>query len=409
MFNVKTVRKDFPILERKINGCPLAYLDNSATTQKPTQVVEAISDYYLNHNANIHRGVHTLAEEATERYRESRQVVADFIKGKYEETIFVRNTTEALNLVAYSWGLNNLKKGDEIILSEMEHHSNIVPWQMIAHKTGALIRYIKITEEGELDTKNLSTLLSSKTKIVSLTHISNVLGTINPVKDIIKQTRKFNPSIVCVIDAAQSVPHIPVSVKDLDCDFLAFSGHKMCGPMGVGVLWGKKKLLEDMQPFLGGGDMISEVYWDKSEYSKLPYKFEAGTANVAGAVGLAAAITYLQNMGMKAIYEHEKELTKYLVQRLTEFKEIKILGPSDIQKRSGIVAFDFKGVHAHDVAQVLDDVGVAVRSGQHCCMPLHMLLDTLATTRVSTYLYNTRCEIDQLIEGLHKVKTVFEL
>jgi len=409
MFNPSIVKKDFPILARNINGHPLTYLDNSATTQKPQVVIDAVSNYYRQHNANINRGVHLLAEEATRAYEEAREVVADFISAQREEVVFVRNTTEALNLVAYSWGLTNIGKGDEIILTQMEHHSNIVPWQLVAQKTGATIVYLPITTEGILDTSKLASLLSPKTKIVSLTHVSNVLGTINPVKQICKQVKSFNKNIVCVVDAAQSVPHMPVSVKDLGCDFLAFSGHKLCGPMGIGVLWGKRNLLEEMPPFLGGGDMISAVYWQKTEYADLPQKFEAGTPNVAGAVGLSAAIQYLQKIGLEDISMHEKELTRYLLEKLSDFPEVTVLGPSSLENRSGLVSFVFKNVHAHDVAQVLDSVGVAVRSGQHCCMPLHTLLNVSASTRISFYLYNTNADVDQVIEGLKKVRHVFQL
>ncbi|MGI5827712.1 MAG: aminotransferase class V-fold PLP-dependent enzyme [Patescibacteria group bacterium] len=407
MFDVHAVRSDFPILQKKINGYPLAYLDNSATTQKPRQVIEAISGYYENSNANAHRGVHTLAQEATVKYEESKKIVADFIGGKFEETVFVRNTTEAINLVAHSLGEINLRKGDEIILTQMEHHSNIVPWQIVAQKTGTFLKFIPLTDSGELDLQSLEQLLSPKTKILSLVHVSNVLGTINPVKQIIKKVKQYNREIICIIDGAQSVPHMPVSVKDLGCDFLAFSGHKMVGPMAIGVLWGKRELLEAMPPFLGGGDMISAVYWDKSEYNELPYKFEAGTSNIAGAVGLAEAVKYLQKIGMESIQEHEKELTEYCLEKLADIPEVTVLGPKDPKNRSGLIAFEFKKVHAHDVAQVLDSVGVAARSGQHCCMPLHTLLNLNATTRASFYLYNTKTEIDQLIKGLQKVKTVF--
>jgi cysteine desulfurase/selenocysteine lyase len=422
MSNLKNIRQDFPIFSRTINGYPLAYLDNAATTQKPQVVLDAISDFYKNHNANIHRGVHTLSTEATNLYDEARYTVANFIKASFEEIIFTKNTTESLNLIAYSYALNNLKEGDEIILTQAEHHSNIVPWQIIAQKTKAKLKFIQLNDQGELlldDSQktessasdqfgSLKRLLSPKTKILSLAHISNVLGTINPVKQIIKIAKKYNPQIITIIDAAQSAPHLQISVKDLNCDFLAFSSHKMCGPLGIGVLYGKKILLENMIPFLGGGDMISQVYWDDAKYAQLPSKFEAGTPNVAGAIGLAAAIKYLNSLGLSQIQTHENQLIEYLWQKLIQIPELTVYGPTNLSKRSSLISFNLNNVHAHDVAQILDSNGVAVRSGQHCCMPLHGLLHTIATVRASVYLYNSQEDIDQLLMGLKKVREIFK-
>lgn len=410
-FSVSQIRQDFPILQRRIHNLSLAYLDNGATTQKPQIVLTAMDDYYQNHNANIHRGVHVLAEESTQIYEDSRKIVADFIKAKPEEIVFTRNTSESLNLIAYSWGLDNLKRGDEILVSVMEHHSNIVSWQIIAAKTGAVVKFINIDKEGNLlltgAGNSLANLLSNKTKIVSLMHISNVLATINPIKEIIETIKKFNPEIICVVDGAQSAPHMPVDVKDLNCDFFAFSAHKMCGPMGVGVLFAKKQLLEKMSPFFGGGDMIAAVSTEGFEVGPIPEKFEAGTPNVAGAYGLATAIKYLQNVGFKNIAKQEKELTTYLIEKLSNFKDITILGPKDLKLRSGLVSFYHQNIHAHDLAQVLDSVGVAVRSGHHCAMPLHKHLGVIASIRASFYFYNIKEEVDRLIEGLQKAVKIF--
>lgn len=424
LLNPQKLKSDFPIFKRLINGYPLVYLDNAATTQKPQIVIDAISNFYTNHNANIHRGVHTLSEEATNLYDEARQTVASFIKASFEEIIFTRNTTESLNLVAHCLS-SQLKKDDEILLSVAEHHSNLVPWQIIAQKTGAKLKFIENDKYGDLNLEygvdepwigpenykvgGLKSLLTPKTKIVSLTHISNVYGNINPIKKIIKILKNHNPQIITIVDAAQSVPHIPVSVKDLNCDFLAFSGHKMCGPMGIGVLFGKKNILENLPPFLGGGDMISQVYLDHSTYNELPYKFEAGTPNVASAIGLSASIKYLETIGFDFIQKHEQELMEYLDNKLRKFPEIRILGTIDWRIRSSLISFIFEGIHAHDLAQVLDSVGVAVRSGHHCAMPLHNDYKINASTRISTYFYNTKEDIDQVILGLQKAKKIFKL
>ena len=412
MINSNQIKKDFPLLSRNMNGNPLVYLDSASTTQKPLVVIEAINHYYRCCNANPHRGIYELAAQATDLYEQARETVAKFIKAQVEEIIFVRNTTEALNLIVWSWGWQNLKKDDEVIVSYMEHHSTIVPWQLLAQKIGCRLKFINLTSDGELDLnsnsgQSLKNLLSPKTKAVSLVHVSNVLGTVNPLHQIFKQVKQYNPQIICIADGAQSVPHLPVSVKQLQADFLAFSGHKMLGPMGIGVLWGKKDILANLPPFLGGGDMISEVYVDKTLYQDAPYRFEAGTANVAGAVGLAKAIEYLQSLGMNAIAAHEHDLLAYTMKQLRQIPEITILGPEDVNKRSGLISFTYQGVHAHDVASVLDSVGVAVRSGQHCAMPLHTFLHISASTRISLSIYNTKNDIDCAIEGLKKVNKIF--
>jgi len=412
MFDITQIRSDFPILARQIHGYPLAYLDNSATTQKPIQVLKAMDKFYREHNANIHRGVHVLSEKASKLYEQSRQTVAGFINAKFDEIIFTRNTTEAINLVAYSWGLANLKAGDEIILSITEHHSNIVPWQMITKNTGAKIKYIGLDESGNLKYEDsddsLSSLLSPKTKILSLVHTSNVIGLINPVEQFFQKAKKFNPDILCVLDGAQSVPHLSVDVTKHKADFIVFSGHKMLGPMGIGVLWGRREILEKMDPFLGGGDMIGEVYTDHFTTNELPYKFEAGTPNVAGALGLSEAIRYLNKIGMENITKYEQELTAYCLEKLTQFPMLQVIGPKEINpKKAGIISFYHNKIHAHDLAQVLDSVGVAVRSGHHCAMPLHNYLGVQASCRASFYLYNSEEEIDRMIEGIKKAEKMF--
>jgi len=414
MMNSNKLKSDFPILSRQIHGFPLAYLDNAATTQKPIQVLQALEDYYKQHNANIHRGVHVLSEEATQMYEQARQTVADFIGAKFEEIIFTRNTTEGLNLIAYSWGLANLKKDDEIILSIAEHHSNIVPWQIVAAKTGAVIKYIGIDELGNLilqgSEDSLERLLNEKTKILSLVHISNVIGIINPVEQFFGKAKKYNPDILCVLDGAQSAPHVNLDVVKLKADFIAFSGHKMLGPMGIGVLWGRKEILENMEPFLGGGDMIGEVYQDRFTTNELPYKFEAGTPNVEGAIGLAAAINYIRQIGWDNIVEHEKNLTSYCLEKLSKLNEVRIIGPKKMSAaKAGLISFYHEQIHAHDLAQVLDSVGVAVRSGHHCAMPLHEYLKISASCRTSFYFYNTKEEIDRMIEGIKKAEKIFRV
>ncbi|MBI3385358.1 cysteine desulfurase [Candidatus Gottesmanbacteria bacterium] len=406
MLSVTRIRQDFPILKRKINGHPLVYFDNAATSQKPQIVIDAIKNYYENYNANVHRGVHTLANEATMAYEESREKIKKFINAKStKEIIFTKNDTEAINLVAYAWGRNHLKKGDEILLSVTEHHSNLVPWQILAKEKGAKLKFIDIDKEGNLDLNSFIKNLNSKTKLVALVWISNTLGTINPVAKLIKLSHQ-NGSLV-LIDGAQYVPHQQTNVQKIDCDFLVFTGHKMLGPMGTGVLYAKEKILEEMPPFLAGGDMIREVYLEKTIYNDLPYKFEAGTPNVGDFIALGTATTYLNSVGLLQIRDHEKKLTLYTLKKMSEIKNVEIYGPSDVNNRGGIVAFNIAGVHPHDVASIFDDYGIAIRSGHHCTMPLHQRLKLTASCRASFYLYNTTDEIDCLLNAILKVKKVF--
>ena len=400
--NIEQIRNDFPILQRKIHSKPLIYFDNAATSQKPRQVIEAMDDYYKNHNANIHRSIHQIGEEATELYEKAHERTADFINAdSYQNIVFTKNTTESLNLLAYSL-TSKLKKGDEIVISQMEHHSNFVPWQQLAKQRGLNLNFIRIDEEGNLDQNSVQENINKKTKIVSLTHVSNVLGTINPIKEIAKIAHENEAMMV--VDGAQSVPHMPVDVKQLDADFFAFSGHKMLGPTGIGVLYGKKELLEEMQPFLYGGEMIREVSFDDTAFNELPWKFEAGTMNIAEAAGLGAAIDYLKNTGMEQIKNRDKELADYAMAQLKEIDWIKTYGP---RERGAVISFNVDGVHAHDVAQILDSEGIAVRAGHHCCMPLMSVLGLAAAARASFYLYNTEKEIDNFIEALYKVKKIF--
>jgi cysteine desulfurase/selenocysteine lyase len=398
---MKDLRKDFPILDREINGNKLIYLDNAATSQKPKQVIEAISEYYSNHNANVHRGLHTLSEEATEMYEDARKKVAHFIGAAHpEEIIFTKGATESLNRVAISWGLVNLKKDDVVLLSDFEHHSNMVPWLEEAKVVGAKVEYLESNENGEITLEEVKSKITDKVKLISITHASNVLGTIVPIKEICKIAHE--KGILVCVDGAQAIPHLKVNVQSLDCDFYAFSAHKMLGPMGIGVLWVRKEILEKLEPYEFGGGMIDEVTYEGATYTQAPVKFEAGTPNVSGAVGLATAIGYLENIGMDEIREHEIELNKYFLEKLSHMEEIKIIGPKEAEKRTGLVSFVVKNVHAHDVASVLNGFGIAVRSGHHCAMPYHNKKNLPATTRVSYYLYNTKEEIDKLIEGLKK-------
>jgi len=400
--DINQIRKDFPILQRKVHGKQLVYLDNAATSQKPNQVIEAIDDYYKNYNANIHRSIHTLGEEATKKYEEAHEKTAEFINAdSYQNIVFTKNTTESLNLLAYSL-TSKLKKGDEIVISQMEHHSNFVPWQQLAKQRNLKLKFIKINKEGLLDAKSINENINKKTKIVSITHVSNVLGTINPIKDIVKIAHE-NKALM-IADGAQSAPHMPIDVKNLDVDFYAFSGHKMLGPTGIGVLYGKKDLLEEMQPFLYGGEMIREVRFDDTKFNDLPWKFEAGTMNIAEGIGLSAAIDYLKNIGMDSIQKRDKELADYAMKRLKEIKDLTIYGP---EERGAVVSFNLKNIHAHDVSQILDSEGIAIRAGHHCCMPLMSVLKVPATARASFYLYNTEKEIDSFIEALYKVKKIF--
>lgn len=405
--NLTKIREDFPILNREIRpGVKLIYLDSTATAQKPEKVIDAMDVYYRRSNANIHRGVHALAEEATGLYENARGLIAKFINSSStRQIIYTRNTTESINLVAYSWGRKNLKKDDLVILTEMEHHSNLVPWYILAEETGIKIDFIPVTSDGLLDLDVYSRLLEKQPKLVSFTHMSNVLGTINPARKIIQMAHAAGA--VTLLDGAQSVPHSFVDVQELDTDFLAFSAHKMAGPTGIGILYGKSAILDSMPPFLGGGDMIKEVKLGSYRPNELPYKFEAGTPAIAEAVGFGAAVEYLTGIGMTSIFEHEHELTEYALDRLTEIPGLTLFGPT-ADKKGGVASFTLKNIHPHDVAQILDNYGIAVRAGHHCAQPLHEKYNIPATTRASFYLYTTREEIDHLIDGIYKVKKYFD-
>ncbi len=404
--DVFQIRKDFPILEREVRpGVKLVYLDSAATSQKPAQVIATMDDYYARFNANIHRGVHTLAEEATAAYESARQRIASFIGARSaREVIFTRNTTESINLVAYSWARANLQAGDVIVLTEMEHHSNLVPWQMLAEERGVRLEFIPVSEDGLLDMPAYLRLLELKPRLVSFVHMSNVLGTINPAKEIIRLAHEAGA--ITLVDGAQSVPHFPVNVAELDCDFMAFSAHKMCGPTGIGALYGREALLEAMPPFLGGGDMIKKVYLRSFVPNSLPHKFEAGTPAIAEAVGFGAAVDYLSGLRMERIAAYEHEITAYALERLSEISGLRVLGPA-LEHKGGVTAFTLEGIHPHDVAQVLDGSGVAVRAGHHCAMPLHDKYGIPASTRASFYFYNTKEEVDALAEALEHVKRLF--
>ncbi len=408
MYNVEDVRKDFPILQRQVHGKPLVYLDNAATTQKPRAVIDALVNYYENYNANIHRGLHKLAEEATTAYEESRTKVARFIKSPAgaRSIVFTRNTTESLNLVANAWGRRFLQPGDEIVLSVVEHHSNLVPWQLIAKEKGAKLVFADINDEGKITVEELERVIGPKTKLVSLVHASNVLG-ITPVREAAALAHRHGA--IMVVDAAQSVPNMPIDVTDLGCDFLAFSGHKMAGPTGIGVLWGKPELLEAMDPFLGGGEMISRVTLEDATWNEIPYKYEAGTPNIADGIALGAAVDYLEAIGMENVRAHEKSLTAYAIEKLSEIDEITIYGPHNAEERVGVVTFNYGDIHPHDLGQVLDNYGIAIRAGHHCAQPLMRRLDCVATARASFYLYNTFAEIDVLVEALQEVGRYFKV
>ncbi len=406
VLDTEMLRAEFPILSREVRaGVRLVYLDNAATSQKPRRVIEALSRYYEHSNSNIHRGIHTLAEEATAAYEAARDKVAAFIGVESaREIIFTRNTTEAINLVAHSWARTNLDRGDLVILTEMEHHSNIVPWHMLAAERGVRLAFVPVREDGLLDLKAYGDLLEERPRLVTFTHMSNVLGTVNPAVEMTAAAHAAGA--VVLIDAAQSVPHLPVNVVELGVDFLAFSAHKMCGPTGVGVLYGRRELLESMPPFLGGGDMIKRVQLSGFVPNDLPHKFEAGTPAIAPVIGLGAAIDFLEEVGMAAIHHHEQAIVRYALDRLPEVPGVRVYGPAP-EQRGGVAAFTLEGVHAHDVAQILDQYGLALRAGHHCAMPLHEKYAIPATTRASFYLYNTREEVDLLIEGLYRVKETF--
>jgi len=424
---IDKIRADFPILKRKINGQQLVYFDSAATSQKPKQVIEAIVDYYEKHNANVHRGIHSLSEEATSMVEAARDKVAELIGADREEVIFVRNASEALNLIMYTWADENINKGDEVVVSLMEHHSNLVPWQVLCRKKQARLKIIDVTEEGELmmsgnqgskrmmegvEVGPFEELLSEKTKLVGVTQVSNVLGTINDIDAVREVMKRRAPRAKLVVDGSQSVPHMEVRVNDLKADFLVFSGHKMLGPSGIGVLWGRKALLQNMKPFLYGGDMIKKVELNSSKWNELPYKFEAGTPNMAGMVGMGAAVDYLLEVGMDEIREHEKELIEHGLRKMEELEKegvVEIYGSRDANKRGGVLTFNVVGVHAHDTAQILDGYGIAVRSGQHCGAPVVEKFGVTAMARASFYIYNTKQEIDYMVEKIREVRKVFKL
>ena len=400
------IKQDFPILQREIHGQPLVYLDNAATTQKPASVIESMERYYSLYNANIHRGVYQLSEEATTAYERARQRVADFINASYEEIVFTRGTTESLNLLAYSLG-KTLREGDEIVLTQMEHHSNLVPWQQIAKEKRAIVKFTALGKDGCLDIASARSLITKKTKIVAVAHVSNALGTVAPLNKIIEIAHAAGALVI--VDGAQAIAHRQVDVKELDCDFYAFSGHKMYGPTGIGVLYGKKELLEKLSPFLYGGDMIREVTFEESTWNDVPWKFEAGTPNIAGVIGLGLAIEYLEKIGMQNIQAYEEWLTQHALEQLQSVKGLVVYGPSLGKERGSVISFNIEGIHSHDVASLLDREGVAVRGGHHCAMPLMRLLNIQGSTRVSFGIYNTRQDVHALVRAIEKAKRVFRI
>lgn len=404
------IRNDFPILTRKINGKPFVYLDNASTTQKPSSVINKIVNYYSFYNSNIHRAVYDIAEESTNAYELTRLKISKFINASSpQEIIFTRNATEAINLVAYSWGRKNIQKGDVIILSEQEHHSNIVPWQILAKEKNAQLKYLKIGETGNLNLNELESSLddNKNIKLISLSHMSNALGNIIPIDKIIDLAHIH--SIPVLVDGAQSVPHLKTDVRTLDCDFLAFSAHKMLGPTGVGILYGKKNLLQEMDPFICGGDMIKEVHKENTFFNDLPYKFEAGTPNIADVIGFSSALDYLNEIGMDNVRNHEIELTKYALEKMSELKHIKVYGDANLQNRGGIISFNLGDIHPHDLATILNEHGIAIRSGHHCAQVLMEKLEVSATSRVSFYIYNTKEEINIFISALGEAIKLFQL
>lgn len=406
--NSYELRNDFPIFKKKINGKELVYLDNASTTQKPYSVINSITDFYSNYNSNIHRAVYQLAEEATALYEQSREKIANFINVRPEEIVFTRNTTESINLIAHSWARTNLKKDDGIAITELEHHSNIVPWQILSQEIGTRLEYVGIDENGFLDLEHLIELVSSKkVRLVSLSHMSNVLGTIVPIERIIKIAHEND--IPVSVDGAQSVPHMPVNVKNMDCDFLVFSAHKMLGPTGVGVLYAKKEFLENMRPFMAGGDMIKEVFKFHTNYNEVPYKFEAGTPNIADVVGFGAAIDYLQKIGMENIRKHEIDLTEYALESILSINHLTVYGPRDPNYRGGVISFNIADIHPHDLATIMNDHGIAIRSGHHCAQVLMQRLDVPATSRASFYIYNTKEEIDKFVNAIKEAGRIFKI
>ncbi|MEW9109380.1 MAG: cysteine desulfurase [Cytobacillus gottheilii] len=404
--NIMDIRQMFPILHQEVNGSPLVYLDSAATSQKPIQVIEAIDSYYRQYNSNVHRGVHTLGTKATDGYEGAREKVRKFINAKStEEVIFTRGTTTSLNTVAASYARANLQEGDEIVISYMEHHSNIIPWQQVAKATGAILKYLPLQEDGTISLEDVKNTVTDQTKIVSIMHVSNVLGVINPIKEIAQIAHQHGA--VMVVDGAQSAPHMKVDVQDLDCDFFAMSGHKMCGPTGIGILYGKKQLLENMEPIEFGGEMIDFVGLQESTWKELPWKFEGGTPIIAGAIGLGAAIDFLEEIGRDNIEAHEHKLAAYAMEQMSAIEGMTIFGPKDASKKAGVVTFNIDEVHPHDVATILDADGIAVRAGHHCAQPLMKWLKVSSTARASFYLYNSEEDIDRLVQGLVKTKEYF--
>lgn len=408
MFDVNKIRSDFPILQQEVYpGIPLIYLDSAASSQKPLPVIEAMNDYYRQTHANVHRGIHYLSEAATNAYEGARERIARFINAPDSaEVIYVRNATEGFNLVAYSWGRANLQPGDEILITAMEHHANIVPWQILAEQRGVVVRHLPFLPNGTLDLDQLPQLLTEKTKLFSFTAVSNVFGTVNPVKQLVEAAH--NVGALAMVDAAQAVPHMPVDVQAWDCDFMAFSGHKMCGPTGIGILHGKRHLLEAMPPFMGGGDMIRRVTLEGSTWSDLPHKFEAGTPSIAEGIGLGAAVDYLSDLGMDNVHAYEQYITNYALEALSEVDKLQILGPSAAQ-RGGVASFIIEGLHPHDIAELLDKDGIAIRAGHHCAMPLHHELGVNASARASFYIHTTTQEVDKLVASLNRAKKIFRL
>jgi cysteine desulfurase/selenocysteine lyase len=404
--DVQRIRADFPILRREVNGRTLTYLDNAATSQKPTQVIQSLVDYYERYNSNVHRGVHTLSMEATEAYEDARGKVQRFINAPSPESIiWTRNTSESLNLVAYTWAEANVCAGDEIVTTAMEHHSNIVPWQQLAYRKGATLKIIQETETGRLDMEQAAELITERTKIVAATHMSNVLGTVIDIKALADAAHEVGA--VILVDGAQSVPHMPVDVQALDCDFMAFSAHKMLGPTGIGVLYGKPEILEAMPPWMYGGDMILEVTYEDASWNDLPYKFEAGTPNIADAIATGAAVDYLSALGMDRVWEHEQQLTGYALDKFDGLNGINVLGPREINDRGAVVSFSHDSVHSHDLGTALDQLGIAIRTGHHCAMPLIRSHGIVSAARASFYIYNTEAEVDTLIDGLNEAERYF--
>ena len=401
MINIDQIRNDFPVLSRKINGHQLVYLDNAATTHKPRSVINSLVDFYENHNSNVHRGVHTLSMEATDKFEEAREKISTFINSQTSQSIiWTRNASESLNIISYSWGNKNIGEGDEILLSPMEHHSNLIPWQELARKKGAKIKFLSLNIDGTLDLSNIDELITQKTKLVSIVHVSNALGTINPVKELCEKAHQVGA--LFVLDGAQSVPHMSVDVQDIGCDFFVFSGHKMMGPTGIGVLYGKMEILEEMDPVFTGGEMVLEVTYEKASWADIPMKFEAGTPNIADSIALGTAVDYLQNIGMENIHDYEKSITSYALKKFNtlESEGVTLFGPKSSDQKGAVFSFHIPNIHPHDLGTILDGMGIAVRTGHHCAMPLIKSLGVSATARASFYVYNTMKEVDTLIDGI---------